>query len=371
MRNINAASLIVGGISFSTDPRPRVVGEIPARSDGRALVSRSDRLLPRLPPLRSYIAPRESTTGREGVRLGAAASDRALPPDARHPPRGRGGGQGVLAGQDRRLPPPRSSARRRVCVGAIAALAARRTTSSRPTASTATRTPRACTRASESWPSSSARRPAASKGLGGSMHMFDAKHRTSSAATASSAATCRSRPAPRSRRSTAATAASRCASSARARSTHRRLPRGPRARRRCGSCRSCFICENNQYSMGTPLYRSLAVDGRVAARARATAWRAIASTATTSSRCKRRIAEAVERARNDRRADARRGRDLPLPRPLDVATRATTARRTRSRSGSSAIRSTAARATTARARRSTRTRSTRSRPTSRPRSRTR
>src|SRR4051794_33077087 len=29
MRLSNAASLIVGGISFSTDPRPRVVGEIP------------------------------------------------------------------------------------------------------------------------------------------------------------------------------------------------------------------------------------------------------------------------------------------------------------------------------------------------------
>lgn len=29
MRMINGASLIVGGISFSTDPRPRVVGEIP------------------------------------------------------------------------------------------------------------------------------------------------------------------------------------------------------------------------------------------------------------------------------------------------------------------------------------------------------
>jgi hypothetical protein len=29
MRTINGASLIVGGISFSTDPRPRVVGEIP------------------------------------------------------------------------------------------------------------------------------------------------------------------------------------------------------------------------------------------------------------------------------------------------------------------------------------------------------
>ena len=28
-QTINAASLIVGGISFSTDPRPRVVGEIP------------------------------------------------------------------------------------------------------------------------------------------------------------------------------------------------------------------------------------------------------------------------------------------------------------------------------------------------------
>lgn len=29
MRLVNAASLIVGGVSFSTDPRPRVVGEIP------------------------------------------------------------------------------------------------------------------------------------------------------------------------------------------------------------------------------------------------------------------------------------------------------------------------------------------------------
>ena len=29
MRQITGASLIVGGISFSTDPRPRVVGEIP------------------------------------------------------------------------------------------------------------------------------------------------------------------------------------------------------------------------------------------------------------------------------------------------------------------------------------------------------
>jgi hypothetical protein len=29
MRLNNGAALIVGGISFSTDPRPRVVGEIP------------------------------------------------------------------------------------------------------------------------------------------------------------------------------------------------------------------------------------------------------------------------------------------------------------------------------------------------------
>ncbi len=34
MRMINAASLIVGGISFSTDPRPRVVGEIPLVPSG-------------------------------------------------------------------------------------------------------------------------------------------------------------------------------------------------------------------------------------------------------------------------------------------------------------------------------------------------
>ena len=34
MRQITGASLIVGGISFSTDPRPRVVGEVPLVPSG-------------------------------------------------------------------------------------------------------------------------------------------------------------------------------------------------------------------------------------------------------------------------------------------------------------------------------------------------
>lgn len=34
MRRITGASLIVGGISFSTDPRPRVVGEVPLVPNG-------------------------------------------------------------------------------------------------------------------------------------------------------------------------------------------------------------------------------------------------------------------------------------------------------------------------------------------------
>ena len=85
------------------------------------------------------------------------------------------------------------------------------------------------------------------------------EQRTSSAATASSAATSRSRPAPRSRRSTAATARSRCASSARARRRSAAFPEGL-ALAALWKLPVVFICENNQYSMGTPLYRSLAVE---------------------------------------------------------------------------------------------------------------
>ena len=91
-----------------------------------------------------------------------------------------------------------------------------------------------------------------SKGLGGSMHLFDAEQRTSSAATASSAATSRSRPASRSRRSTAATAASRSASSATAPSRIGAFHEGV-ALAALWKLPIVFICENNQYSMGTPL----------------------------------------------------------------------------------------------------------------------
>ncbi len=113
----------------------------------------------------------------------------------------------------------------------------------------------------------------------------------------------------------------------------RRLRRGHRRSPRCGSCPSCS-----------------------SARTTSTRWarRSSGRWPSRTSRCarspygmardrfdgddvlkvKRRIAEAVERARDDRRADAGRDRHVPLPRSLDDATRACTAPRKRSRSGS-------------------------------------
>ena len=88
----------------------------------------------------------------------------------------------------------------------------------------------------------------------------------SSAAGRSSAATCRSPPAWRSRPSIATSTTSRSASSVTARPTWAPSTRASRSRR-CGSCPIVFICENNQYAMGTPLYRTLAVED-VAVRAR-------------------------------------------------------------------------------------------------------
>ena len=57
-----------------------------------------------------------------------------------------------------------------------------------------------------------------------------------------------------------------------------------------------FICENNQYSMGTPLYRSLAVED-VSLRALAHGMARDRFDGDDVIRVKRRIAEAVERAR--------------------------------------------------------------------------
>jgi pyruvate dehydrogenase E1 component alpha subunit len=57
-----------------------------------------------------------------------------------------------------------------------------------------------------------------------------------------------------------------------------------------------FICENNQYSMGTPLYRSLAVED-VSLRALAHGMARDRFDGDDVIKVKRRIAEAVERAR--------------------------------------------------------------------------
>ena len=79
-----------------------------------------------------------------------------------------------------------------------------------------------------------------------------------------------------------------------------------------------LICENNQYSMGTPLYRSLAVED-VSLRALAHGMARDRFDGDDVVKVKRRIAEAVERARDHQRAHLGRGRDLSVPRPLDDA----------------------------------------------------
>ena len=161
----------------------------------------------------------------------------AVPPDARDPAHGGslarrptrqgkiGGFLHLIIGQEA------------VCVGAIAALEheglrRRDVPRARPRVRQGRRA------RGRSSPSSTARRPACVKGLGGSMHLFDKsdelprrlRHRR------------RSRP-DRGRRGVRVEVsrrrrASRCASSARARRRSAASPRASRSRR-CGSCRSC------------------------------------------------------------------------------------------------------------------------------------
>ena len=222
--------------------------------------------------------------------------------------------QGVLAGQDRRLPPPRSSARRR-CASARSPRSSRRTTSSRPTASTATRTPRASPRApilAELY----GKKTGAREGPRRLDAPVRQEARTSSAATASSAATCRSRPARRSRRSTAATARVTLCFFGEGASTIGGFAEGL-ALAALWKLPVVFICENNQYSMGTPLYRSLAVED-VSLRALAHGMARDRFDGDDVIKVQAPHRRGGRARAHDRRADARRGRDLPLPRPLDV-----------------------------------------------------
>ena len=235
-------------------------------------------------------APREHPPARQ------ERSSPLLPPDAGHPAHGGGAGQGLRAGQDSAGSCISASARRR-WRSAPSRRSSPRTTSSPPTASTATPTPRG-------WQREGDHGRAVRQGdrLLEGPRRLDAPVRrgqaTSSAATASSAATCRWRPASPSPRSTAATDASRCASSATARSPQGAFHEGI-SLAGLWKLPIVFICENNQYSMGTPLYRTLAV-ADVSRRRWPTAWRAIASTATTSCACASASPRRCARARNER-----------------------------------------------------------------------
>ena len=78
-----------------------------------------------------------------------------------------------------------------------------------------------------------------------------------------------------------------------------------------------FICENNLYSMGTPLYRSLSVED-VSQKALAYGMARDRFDGDDVIRVRDRIAEAVRRARNESQPTLIEVRTLPLPRPLDV-----------------------------------------------------
>ena len=130
-----------------------------------------------------------------------------------------------------------------------------------------------------------------------------------------------------------------------------------------------FICENNLYSMGTPLYRSLSV-ADVSQKALAYGIARDRFDGEDVIRVRDRIAEAVRRARNESLPTLIEIRDLSLSRPLDVRRRPLPDEgggRGVEEARSDRLRARAARA----ARRSTRRRSSPSRRRSPPRSRRR
>ena len=233
------------------------------------------------------------------------AAPRSLPADVLLPALRGGGGQGLLAGQDRRLPPPvhrPGGGRGRRHLGRARRRLRRR------------HLPRARALLARQGRRRAARHGRAVRQGDGLLGGRWAARCTSStrasaswAATASSAGTCRSRRASRSRQ--VPRRARRHALLLRRRlGQHGRVPRGAGAGRRCGSCRwsSSARTTSTRWARRSTA-RSRSTD--VSMRARGYGIEpAIASTATTCSRCASASRQAVERARKEPAADADRGR---------------------------------------------------------------
>ncbi len=143
------------------------------------------------------------------------------------------------------------------------------------------------------------------------------------------------RRARRSPRSTAATAASPSCFFGEGASSDRRLPRGPGARGAVEAADRVHLREQPVLDGHAALRATLAVED-VSMKALAYGMARDRFFADDVAPGRERLAEAVERARTSRRADARRGRDVPLPRPLDERSRQVPHARRSSRSGKKA-----------------------------------
>ncbi len=134
--------------------------------------------------------------------------------------------------------------------------------------------------------------------------------------------------------------------------------------RRCGSCRSSSSARTTSTRWARRSTARSSVRGRVAEGARLRHGARSLRRRRRARGASDRIGEAVERARATTATPTLvEVVHLPLPRPLDDATRASTARRTRSRSGRSATRCRWRASGCSRTTASKRTRSSRSRPT--------
>ena len=125
----------------------------------------------------------------------------------------------------------------------------------------------------------------------------------------------------------------------RRRDEHRRLPRGAQPRRRSGSCRSIFVCENNLYGEYSPLAATTPIERARRPRRRLRDGQGARRRQRRRRRPRDASREAVDARPRRRRARRYRGADLPPQGPLAHRPGDVPPGRASSRRGSRATRS--------------------------------